>query len=141
MNIALQKQFLSLNQNLREKGCPITARYRFFIHFYYCLINDKKLLLKICTSSHISGSDLWQKLSELFMYTAIDPRERMTGAPEVSYYKRFMGVSLIPIVFDAETRSLIISLAQKYYEPVNYKGLDDPYVIFSKNLVMRGSVK
>ena len=33
MNIALQKQFLSLNQNLREKGCPITARYRFFYSF------------------------------------------------------------------------------------------------------------
>ncbi len=26
MNIALQKQFLSLNQKLKEKGCPITAK-------------------------------------------------------------------------------------------------------------------
>lgn len=140
MNIATKNQFMELNKKLKMKGCTITARYNFFKHFYYCLVNDRKLLLKTCTSSHISGSDLWQKISEIFMYTGLDPKERMIGAPETSYYSIFRNMQLIPIVFDAETRSLVISLAQKHYEVAEGK-LNSPYSDFSKKLVMGSNLQ
>lgn len=136
MNISTYRQFKDLNQKLLKKKCKVDARFYFFVHLYYCLVNDRKLLLKICTSSHLNGSDLWQKLGELFMYISLEPKERMQGAPEVSYYPRFRNIKLIPIVFDAEMRSLIISLAQKYYEPVDMDTFDDPYSKFIKEIVI-----
>lgn len=138
MNTATIKQINTLNQKLKEKGCQIDAITYFLTNLFYCLENDRALLLKTATESNISGKDLWQKLSELFMYVRISPINRMEGAPEVSYSKDMQHIKMIPIVFNPEMRSMIITLAQKRYKFINENKFDNAYLEMAKQITIGG---
>lgn len=138
MNTATIKQLNSLNQILREKGCQVDSRTYFLSYLFYCLENDRDLFLKTAISSSETGKDLWQKLSELFLYIGIPKNARMEGSPDVTYSKEMSNVKIMPIVFNPEMRSILITLAQKRYSFTNRYNLDNAYLEMAKQITIGG---